>query len=383
MKINSSRLGGGVEPSSNKALCEKQTPRFYNVEFLRFLLIISIFLVHYCSSNGRFGGFGGTFAEFSKNTECGYLAVHYFFIIAGFFLAYTFNKNLSVIDFIKKKIIRLWPLILFMTGLYLLTKGLGLIKHFDLYGNVFSLCFLSNSGLTLKWGNIGHDWFISVLFWISIFYFYIFKYFKKSSYNFAISVLVILGYTFLIHVTKGHLWGHIHTTNNIFNWGMWYGISGMGLGYLVHEFYQYLISQPFVNTIKSSIIYTIIEGYLLGFVVYESGFHKMSFDNKFILIVAFVGLFLTFLLKRGFISKLLDNKFSYILGRYTFAMYLTHAFLWVYFYNYWIKAHKDICLLHPYMSVFVCFVLCFVFAVITYHLVEVPAGKYLKRKFFK
>ena len=44
-------------------------------------------------------------------TTFGYLAVDMFFIMSGFFLMYTFNNSLNVCDFIKKKIIRLWPMV--------------------------------------------------------------------------------------------------------------------------------------------------------------------------------------------------------------------------------------------------------------------------------
>ena len=373
--------GGGGQLSDNNSFSPAAKERFLNVDFLRFVFAMFIFLHHFCAK-GRLGGLGDAFKELVVNTSTNYIAVQYFFIIAGFFLIYTLNKNLSMMDFIKKKIIRLWPLIAFVVCLYLLADILGVIKHFDLYGNILSLLFLENSGVSLKWGNVGHDWFISVLFIISIFYFYIFKYFKKTSYNFFIPILVLIGYTFFVHATKGSIGGHIKTINNFLNLGMINGLTGMGLGYLIHEFYQYLKTLPFVNTIKSTIIYTVIEGYLLGFVFYESGFHKMHFNNKIILVVGFSVLFITFLLKRGLISRFFDNKVSAILGHYSLSLYMTHGFLWNVLNHYWIKAHKEICLGHPYLSVGGCFIICLIFAVLTYHFVEVPAGKYLKKKFF-
>ena len=51
-------------------------------------------------------------------------------------------------DFIKKKICRLWPLIAFGILLYGIADILGFIKHFDLYGNILSLLFLENAGVT-------------------------------------------------------------------------------------------------------------------------------------------------------------------------------------------------------------------------------------------
>ncbi len=378
MKIH---RGGGGNPACSKDLAPIAKERFLNVDFLRFICAVMIFLFHYYRPY-RLGLLGGCFNEFRTITETSYIAVPFFFIIAGFFLAYTFNKNLSVIDFIKKKIIRLWPLLAFTFVLMFLADIVGAIKHFNLYPNILSLLFLENAGVTFKWGDFGWSWFLSVLFFVSIFYFYIFKYFKKTSFNFWISILVLIGYTFIVHINHGNLGFSLKGTINIYNTGLVSGLSGMGLGYLVHEFYMYLKSQPFVNSIKSAITYTIIEGLLLGFIVYNTMLHKLKFDNKIIMIVAFVGLFLTFLLKRGFISRLLDNKFSAVLGRYAFSIYMIHGALWVFLYHFWIKTHKAICLAHPYWCIEICFALCLIFAILTYHFVEVPAGKFLKKKFF-
>ena len=354
---------------------------FYNIDILRFIFAIAIFLHHYCNKY-RFGAFGESFNYLMINTSSNSIAVQYFFIIAGFFLAYTFNEKISVMDFIKKKIIRLWPLVAFAVFLYFLANIFGIIDNFKFYENILALFFLENIGITLEWGNVKHDWFISVLFFISIFYFYIFKYFKKTSYNFFIPILVLLSYTFLVHATNGAINGHLKTFNNILTLGVIQGLAGMGLGYLIHELYKYIISQPFVNSIKSISFYTIIESYLLGFIIYASVFHNIPFNNKIILIIAFSILLLTFILKRGIISRLLDNKFSTILGNYVFALYMTHGFLWNVFYHFWIKDNKEICIAHPYVSIFVCFIICFLFAVFTYHCVEVPAGNFLKKKLF-
>lgn len=371
--------GGRGQLSDNNSFSPAAKERFLNVDFLRFAFAIIIFLHHYCKEY-RLGNALGDIFNNIFYVKTGNMCVQYFFIIAGFFLIYTLNKNLSVMDFIKKKIIRLWPLLLFGFVLYALAGILGFVR-FNIYPNLLCLVFLENIGVTLRPSLNGIAWFVSVLFIISIFYFYIFKYFKKTSYNFFIPILVLIGYTFLVHVTKGVISGNIQTVNNILNVGMINGLTGMGLGYLIHEFYQYLKTQPFANTIKSTIIYTIIEGYLLGFVVYESGFHKMHFNNKIILVVAFVCLFLTFLLKRGLVSRLFDNKFSAILGRYAFSLYMIHGPLWPYL-LFILKPYKSVCVAHPYFCIAVCLIACLIFAVLTYHFVEVPAGRYLKKKFF-
>lgn len=354
--------------------------KFLNVELLRFIFCVIIFFAHYYMI-GRLGFYHGEFDALAANVRNGYMAVEYYFIIAGFFLIYTFKQGQSVMDFIKTRIIRLWPLVFFLFVLYMAAGCLGVVK-FRLYSNVLSLLLLENIGITLKWGNMGHDWFVSVLFFVSIFYFYIFKYFKKTTYNFFIPIIVLLCYTFLVHKSNGGMGQHIKTYYGFFNGGILRGLGGMGLGYILYLFYSYLKTQPFINTMKTAIIYTIIEGYLLGFVIYETGLHKMSFNNNIILVVAFCGLFLTFLLKRGFVSKLLDNKFSAILGRYSFALYMTHGCLWEFFKHYWVNSHVKTVVIHPYLISIVMFLTAFIFAIITYHCVEIPAGKYLKKKLF-
>lgn len=351
-----------------------------NIEALRFIFCIIIFIHHYYGKF-RLGIYGGELDFLKVNTLNGYMAVEYFFIIAGFFLIYKFKQNQPVTDFIKTKIIRLWPLVAFLFILYMIVGCFGLVK-FKLYPNILALLLLENIGITLKWGNIADDWFVSVLFFVSIFYFYIFKYFKKTTYNFFIPIVVLLCYTFLIQQSNGGMGEHIKTYYGIFNCGLLRGIGGMGLGYLIYQFYSYLNNQTFVNNLKSSIIYTVIEGYLFGFVVYETGFHKISFNNRIILVITFCGLLLTFLLKRGFLSKLLDNKFSVILGRYSFALYMTHCFLWHLFKHYWVDSHVNTIITHPYLTGIGMFIIAFIFAIFAYHCVEIPAGKYLKKKLF-
>ena len=105
--------GGGGQLSDNNSFSPAAKERFLNVDFLRFVFAVCIFVFHYYRPY-RLAGLGGEFKALINITSSGYVAVQYFFIIAGFFLVYTLNKNLSVIDFIKKKIIRLWPLIAFL-----------------------------------------------------------------------------------------------------------------------------------------------------------------------------------------------------------------------------------------------------------------------------
>ena len=354
--------------------------KFLNVEFLRFIFSVFIVILHFCCIHfAKFGDIGDIIGKNSV-VKHGYLAVQYFFIIAGFFLIYTLNKNLTVMDFIKKKIVRLWPLMALNFVLFLMASGFGIVK-FNFYKYVFSLLLLENIGVTFD-HTIQGGWFVSVLFFVSLFYFYIFKYFDKKYYNFYIPILVILGYTYMVHGTNGAIGAQLQIIGEVFNGGVIQGISAMGLGFLIHEFYRYLETQNYIETLKSKIIYTLLEGYLLGFVVYETIMHKIHFKNLLILVIAFCGLFITFLLQRGYISKILNNKISGILGRYAYSLFLTHGFVIILFNYFYVKKNTDILFNHPYEILGIAIILALIFAVLVYHLVEVPAGKWLKKKFF-
>ncbi len=377
--INTLELGGGGLNNSN-TFNQIQKEHFFNVDFLRFIFIFVIFLHHLFNPN--FLGFDkNSFSSFINNTRLGSLCIFFYFIVSGFFLTYTFDKNLSVIDFIKKKIIRFWPLVAFGIFVFCILGIFGISK-FSFYNNIFSLFLLSNVGITFSLSNNGPDWFVSSLFFISTLYFYIFKYFKKTTYDFFIAIFVIFSFIFLLHATKGELYGHIKTTAFVFNHGLLRAFGGIGLGYFIHEFYLYLKSLNYKQTPLSFFIYTGFEIYILSFLIYETMLHKMHFNNKMIIIIGFVLLFLLFLLKRGFLSKILNHKFSTFLGKYTFAIFLTHYAVLECFTQLWFKKDISFALTHPLLIIVITFLTSLIFAIITYHFVEVPAGKFLKKKFF-
>lgn len=97
-----------------------------NIEFLRTFLMLSIVLHHMfitrdwclCSifPNIYLYSFIKSFIAFSYNSVEG------FFIIAGFLLFLTFKNSIKVVDFIKKKYIRLTPVIVFSFILCLVAK---------------------------------------------------------------------------------------------------------------------------------------------------------------------------------------------------------------------------------------------------------------------
>ena len=92
-----------------------------------------------------------------------------FFIISGYFLYKNIieNKDVSIAQFIWKKIIRLAPVLIFSVLL-----GVIFFKQ-NIYSAIFNSLFLQCIGLSLDYKGI--NWYISPLFWTLIFYYAVFK----------------------------------------------------------------------------------------------------------------------------------------------------------------------------------------------------------------
>ena len=149
--------------------------RFKNVEFLRFLFAILIVITHMISHVIRATHFTNEvplFRIINANCRYSWICVEFFLIMAGFFLVTPTGLKTNFIDFIKKKFLRLWPVLAFAIGLYFVLS-LFTPLGYNKYSNLFALLLIQNCGLTHVYSNVHQSWFVSALFWCSIFYFYI------------------------------------------------------------------------------------------------------------------------------------------------------------------------------------------------------------------
>ncbi len=312
-------------------------------------------------------------------TTFGYLAVDMFFIMSGFFLMYTFNNSLNVCDFIKKKIIRLWPMVVAYAVIDTLYQYFVYhTPHYIPYNQILRILMLDNIGLNIKFFRI--TWYVSVLFWVSLLYFYVIKNFSKKIVDLIVPISVVFCYAFLIHAFKGNVTGHIESRYFIFNAGVMRGIAGIGIGYLIYNFLKTV--KPYTQTVKNFICYTLAEGILMFFVINNIIFHKIKYNSNFVIIVGFVALFILFLLKRGAISRILDNKYSAIMGRYSYSIFVIHMFVLDAFSFYVWKPHPQFVEAHLYLNLVIPVICAVLAGIVAYHLIEVPAGRYLKKKFF-
>ena len=89
--------------------------KFRNLELLRIIGCIAIILLHLFNNARLHGLFGNIrlYDKLFKMTSNGQKAVDLFFILSGFFFALKYNSSQSICEFLKKKIIRLYPVFIF------------------------------------------------------------------------------------------------------------------------------------------------------------------------------------------------------------------------------------------------------------------------------
>ena len=330
--------------------------------------------------------FGDLYVYLNKSPIDGNKAVEFFFIISGFFLIYGFNKNLSTFDFIKRKIIRLSPLMLFFNIIYLILSLFTKSIKYDTYNNILSLLFLGNIGVTKARGNLeGFVWYVSVLFWVSFLYFYLLKYFERKNVNLFSAISIWFSYVFMIQAKGGNISDTFKTYNNIFVVGLLRGLGGMGIGYFIGLIYKEnkdKIENMKFNKITTFFI-TLLEVFLFSWSVYYLVIHKISYKNNIIFILFFSILFILFLIKKGLFTKLLDNNLSVILGRYSYSIYITHFFVLNMLRTFFWKKYINIIIIHPLLNVVMTMLLVLISSILVYHLVEKPSAEYLRRKWIE
>ncbi len=349
-----------------------------DIEILRFLFSLVIIFVHIKVLILKpFVDEIPFYQNLIDNFSYSYLPVDFFFIISGFFLFLTTDFGCNFIDFAKKKFLRLMPLAFYIIVLYWLAAQFTPIK-FIKYENVFAMLTLNNCGLTLSYPNNHCLWYISALFWCMCFYFYLYKIINKKHFNFITACMIFFCYSLWLHSHFPHNWQNVY---KVFNIGMLRGIAGLGVGYFISMIYKDNIDKIRQTNLKilPKILTTAAEIYLFCFIFYYICLHKMNYNNQLILIVAFIGLFWLFLIKKGWFSMLLENNFSVFLGKFAFPIFMTHFFildLWVYTV---VKNCHDLIVLHPWLNLVLMFITMILFGVITHYFVEQPINRLLKK----
>ena len=354
-----------------------------NIEFLRVLGCLSVILVHlFCNSklHGLFPDIE-IYNKLSTMTSNGQKAVDLFFMLSGFFFAWKLDIMQTSWIFIKNKLIRLYPLLVFIIALLFIFSLFGTVK-FMLYDNILSLLCINGTGLVMKNGNVGHFWYVSAMLWILFLFFYLRKNYERKTVNLIIAILVMFSYTFIIHANKGRIDYHTLTFSHIFNIGMLRAFGGIGAGYFIGEWYKENTEK--IKHWKLSIMQTVIisglEFVCLYFIINNLMLHKLQYNNHIIFIAAFICIIVLFLLGKGLFSKHLNHDIFPKIAKYSYSIYMIHWPILEHLKGSVWKNNAEYVYAHPILNVVFTLALIVISGILTYHFVEAPCANYLKKR---
>ncbi len=350
--------------------------KFKNIEFLRF--IFSLIIVHFHLYPSIGNTFGVPFYQtMGTAARDGYLVVEMFFILSGFFLCRGCQCDTSPAwsDFALGKIIRMWPLAAFIW-----LFDIAAYQNFEItYTAFLNLFFLQSTGLVLNYRLSVLMWFVSALFWVLLFYYYLLKNFDRQKTDLWMALIVFFSYAAVINHNHGALSGAGGPViGGVFNLGILRALAGVGLGCFLFRLYRILSTRNLAANRKAFVLFSLLEAGCLLFVLVNTVFRHISYSDKFVFIPVFAWLVLSFCLRLGVVSRLLENDFSQKLGKYAYAIYVMQVIAF-YICNRTLWKSETV-VGRPLLNITLTLAIALSAGIAGYHFIEVPAKKILSRR---
>ena len=363
-----------------------------NIEFLRLVAILGIVLLHFFYT--RSGIFSmhlniPIYNEMSKWAAEGQKGVDFFFILSGlfFYLGFARNPEQKFGDFIKKKFIRMWPVMAFISivGGILALFGLA---NYSLSGDIYALLFLNGTPLLERYsGNLGSAWYCSVMMIHFIFFFYLLKNFNPKIVWLVIAVGVYFSYSMLLQCNHFRIYNKQHIFAYIFNVQMLRAWGGIGIGMLIALWYKHYENaiQNYTPSISTKVLITAGEVICLGYMICNLLYYharNTMLRNDLMFILVFVAIIAAFICNKGYVSQILNRNIFVSLSKYVYSIFLTHILVFIALKRgFWAK-HPDILAQYPITNLCAALLISFIVGVLIYHLVEVKSKNYLTKKLF-
>ena len=305
----------------------KKNKRVASIEFWRFVFTFLVSLYHF-----------EIFFPKRKLFLSGSSAVEFFFVLAGFTIAMaaahkregltepftTRQAHLAAIDFVKKKVIAIWPVIVIWAIMYVVltdtTMMFGQTKLGLALNLEWELLFMVGTPFGFNNGFAPNVplWFLTCLMVMGYIYtFAINRYY--DGVRFAAPVIGIFLYILFALETTSTLDHNIQV--GMSTAGMVKGAAEMALGISMFQLYEVLSKKQF--TIPMRVIVTIIQIFAIIrlYQLIIGDFVSMDNYRRIIYIMILV---VTSFLNATPIDRVLNNKFSILLGKISLPMYITH-----------------------------------------------------------
>lgn len=245
----------------------------------------------------------------------GYLYVNFFFVLAGFLLAYNYKGK--TIDSFKKyfvpKAIRIYMLLFVCLLLSLVTLPFHLPSFLLILSGTYT--WIPGVLQYVLPHNLAPTWFLSVYILFVLLFPFIKKFFDKNlGYSILATMVIFLGSSIAVlfaydifEVSRDlPIYDTVRYTPYLHLGSFLLGVS---CGYLYFYF-------------KPSALYGYISVLLLGVYTYLITFKDYPLDQRSAILFAILILF--FALDRSFISRFFSNRVFVYLGSLSFSIYLLH-----------------------------------------------------------
>ena len=279
------------------------TGKNYAIEFYRILATIVICMHH----------FYGFPLQYSNLAVC----VEFFFILSGYFLMVSFDRerNHGAVAYGKKRFLRLYPE--FLLAYLALLAWIVVIQRTrpDPVVVIPELLFLKSAGVFNEGYNYP-DWYVCILFWGELIIYNCLTYNRRLFTRVVAPLLVLFGYAWLFGSDKG--------IGTLEIWDSFYpllrALCGLSLGVLVYEVQR-------SGCMKDMKLWqgTVIEVLSLLVIVYS----LIRDRNLWALaIVGFIFLCIVTVQRKGWLSSvLLDRAVFGTLSKASYGMYLNQTLM--------------------------------------------------------
>ncbi len=279
------------------------------IELLRFVFCIVVLLFHITNDIHSVGREGGVF-------RLGGLSVEFFFIVSGYYMACSIAKqnethSLSVWNYIKNKISPILPYHLVFNTVVIL--GSIFINHRgfeEVLNKMTSYFFLPVVGFNdFEWA-LGAEWYIGCMLFVMAILYPIMQKNNKAICEYVAPVLAF--------ILLGFLASHNESIINADR--LLRAFAGILLGVTAFRATKQL------NNIEFSGIKSVVAVYPAVVIILLLVYMNMKFDDSIqpIAVLLMWSALVFVFAEKGIISRsgILNNKYIYLLGRYSLPIYL-------------------------------------------------------------
>lgn len=238
--------------------------------------------------------------------------------------------------------------------------------------------------MTGLFGKIGYNvvsWYINILFWVSLFYFYLFKTKKEENVNLTMGLFAFFGLAALEKRGVGlrSFLGDAGDIGNIFAMSLIQGLACIALGYWVSQIYNLCDKQKIITS-ASKVFYTVLEAFFLSYTVLFMFIKKLYPSNITLICISFSALIILFLLKRGRISQFLEKSCWKKFSKYCLAIYLVQGVTVWDIFKCFLSKYPDYMMEHKLIVIFATILCCFIVGILAHYLVEIPCYNFFAKR---